>query len=397
MREHLIPAGETPFGFDAYLGRTLKPGQDFIGADDFMDFAAAVAAAQSGRRIILNVGDSSTAGWDTRVTVLNQERKADNKPLLSAFFRYPTYSDVLREQAGADYLVLNAGIPGHTSINTARRLQNLLGRFAAHGVSVAFVSIYCGNNDCQWEFNVEDKMKLRLSQRLPLFVDRLRARLSKPDTKRIRLRTNLRDYARNLNTMIDACRAHGAAPMIIVPEVPLYWEPGKRFVADQFPVDANMPGGSMVLAALARARELWQDVIGQDYSEAKISQLEKAMEMDFVVPRIKKAYRQALESTARDREVPLVRTRIPREQDDIDYFVDYCHPIGAANEAIAEQLLKTVDAYNEGNIRVSSAQPSVLYRLLDSRALEILLRPFGGSRRNRIDTDPTNQDIYTLY
>ncbi len=329
--DHLIPHGESPFTHDLYVGRLLRNGQDFIGESGFLSFADAVREVRdTGRKVVLNVGDSSVAGWDTRVTVENQERRRNQQPLLSAFFRYPTFSDLLRRELASDCVVLNAGVPGHTSLNTLRRLADLLKRFRDEGIQVDFVTVYVGNNDCQWERNIEDKYSLRTSRSLPLAVDKLRARMRKPDRDRVHLRTSRQDFKNNIRAILNCCRAHGAQPVVIVPETPLYWEPGKRFVADAYPVNADMPGGKMVLAALERAKETWAAALQQQWSEEKLHALEAAREMDFVVPRIKQPYRELLEAAARDLDAPIVRTSVPRETDDGAYFVDYCHPVGAA-------------------------------------------------------------------
>jgi lysophospholipase L1-like esterase len=396
--DHLIPAGETPFSSDPWFGRLLRPSQDFIGQDDFLTIEAAVAEIRAtGKKVILNVGDSSTAGWDTRVTIENQARRKAGQPLLSAFFRYPTYSDLLRDEIGDRYVVLNAGIPGHTSINALRRLQYLLQQFASAGIRCDYVSIYIGNNDCQWENNVEDKSRLRSSLLLPVAIDRLRLKIERPDSSRIRLRTNLRDFQKNVRAMLRACRMHGALPIIIVPEVPLYWEPGKRFVAELFPVDATQSGGAMVIAALTRAHALWEAALPQPWSAAKQKSLEAACEMDFVVPRIKRRYRAALEAVACDMEVPLVRTSVPREQNDSAWFIDYCHPVGVANQAIKTELAKTVEAYTSGRLTTASARPRLMFSLLDSRFVEFLASRFKSTRRPAAEVESEHKDIYTLY
>jgi lysophospholipase L1-like esterase len=398
IEEKLIPVGDTPFGNDPYLGRTLKPGQDFIGANGFISFTDAIAEIKANKKpIVLNIGDSSTSGWDTQVTIENQERKANNQPLLSAFFRYPNYSDLLRKQLGNEYTILNAGIPGHTSINGRRRLKQLLNQFQSNGITADYVSIYYGNNDCQWEFNVEDKAKLRSSRLTPLFIDRLRLKMQQPDTKHIRLRTNKRDFAYNIRNMLSICINHGAAPMLILPEVPLYWEPGKRFVRENFPVNETMPGGKMVLAALARSLQLWNLVIDEPWSEEKHTSLEAAREMDFVIPRIKKVYREALETTAREMGIPLVRTSFPKEENDGEYYVDYCHPIGAANVAIAGEIAKTLEGYQNGRIGNNIGKTPLIYRILDSPFIDLVASRLAGSGKKSTDEDPTNKDIYTLY
>jgi len=259
------------------------------------------------------------------------------------------------------------------------------------------VSIYIGNNDCQWENNVEDKSRLRSSLLLPVAIDRLRLKIERPDSSRIRLRTNLRDFQANVRAMLHACRAHGAAPIVIIPEVPLYWEPGKRFVAELFPVDATQPGSAMVTAALSRAHALWEEALPQPWSAAKQKSLETAREMDFVVPRIKRGYRAALETVARDMEVPLVRTSVPQEQNDSAWFVDYCHPVGAANEAIASELAKTVDAYASGRLTTASTRPRLMFSLLDSRFVDFLASRFKSTRRPAAEAESEHKDIYTLY
>jgi hypothetical protein len=396
--EHLIPHGESPFRDDPYLGRQLLPGQDFIGASDFVSFDEAVREIRdSGKKVILNAGDSSTAGWDTRVTVENQQRRKREEPLLSAFFRYPTYSDLLRDDIGNDYIVLNAGIPGHTAINAQRRIHHLLHRFRTAGVKIDFVSLYIGNNDCQWERNIEDKHSLRSSLKTPLFVDRARAKRRKPDYKRIHLRTNQRDFRYLISKILVDCRGHGAVPVVIVPETPLYWEPGKRFVRDNYPVDPNMPGGAMVIAALEKAKEIWQQALQQEWSGGKLRALESAREMDFVIPRIKQSYRAILESVARDSEAPLVRPSVPRESDDGRYFVDYCHPIGETNRAIASEISKIVAKFEAGELTMNLSKPSLLYRFLDSRFMDGVANLITRSGQNTPKQSEENKDIYTLY
>ena len=398
LGDHLIPPGQTPFANDPYFGRLLLPGQDFIGASGFLSIDDVLEEIrQSGKRIILNIGDSSTAGWDTRVTVENQLRRKSGEPLLSAFFRYPTYTDLLRESVGDRFVVLNAGIPGHTSINALRRLRYLLDRFRRAGVQVGYVSIYIGNNDCQWENNIEDSSRLRTSELLPVAIDRLRLKFERPVTDRIRLRTNVRDFRANVRAMLRACQAHGAAPMVILPETPLYWEPGKRFVADLFPVDVEKPGGAMVTAALARASAIWTQALSMEWSAEKERALESARELDFVVPRIKRAYRRCLEEEAREMDVPTVRTVVPREQGDGEWFVDYCHPVGAGNEVIAADLKKTIDAYESGRVSVVQVRTRLLFRILDSRLVDILASTFRKTRPGSASAESENKDIYTLY
>jgi len=391
--KHLIESGQGPFTNDPWFGRQLLAGQDFINADDFLSLDDAAAQIKSaGKRVLLNIGDSSTAGWDTRVTVVNKQRKDEDKPLILAFFQYPTYSDVLRDKTN-DLIVLNAGIPGHTTLQGLRRNRYLLQELKNRGVTVDFVSFYFGNNDCQWESNTEDKNTLR--SELPLFLDKRRIQKVKPDPARIHLRTHLSDFENNIRTMIRDARRFGAQPMLIMPETPIYWQPGYRFVADNFEIKQGAPGADMVGRALNKAMELWQNNKDAEWSNEKQRALEEAREIDFVIPRIKKTYRSTLESIAHNTDIPLVRTSIPREEDDIKYFVDYCHPIGDANVFIADKITDAIKACDDGRY-ANQASGSILVRLLDSPLFTFIGRLNSRSKKNSAQNDE-HEDIYTLF
>ena len=393
--KHLIAHGKKPFTNDPWFGRQLLPGQDFIGEADFLSLDDAAAEIKaSNKRVLLNIGDSSTAGWDTRVTAVNKQRLKKEEPLILAFFQYPNYSDVLRQQAGEQLIVLNAGIPGHTTLQGVRRNRKLLEGLKERGITPDYVSFYFGNNDCQWENNVEDKYLVRSN--LPLFLDKQRIKHRKPDFERIHLRTNLRDFEANVRMMLRDARHFGAIPMVILPETPIYWEPGFRFVADNFLIKDDSPGANMVNAALAKATKLWENAKDTDWSVQKAADLSKASELDFVIPRIKTAYRKVLESVARNANVPLVRTRIPREDNDIEYFVDYCHPIGDANVQIATKLQEMIKACDEGHYADAGERGSLLMRLLDSNLFGFIGRVLSRGKSSSTDSDASD-DIYTLY
>jgi lysophospholipase L1-like esterase len=397
---NLIPAATSPFRKDNWLGRTLLEGQDFLASDGFLSLTDAVnQIRQSGKRVILNIGDSSTSGWDTRVTVENKKRKEEGQPLLSAFFRYATYSDLLRKELDEEFIVLNAGIPGHTTLQGIRRLNSLLSALKKESVRVAYVSIYFGNNDSQWERNEEDKQKLLLTRFLPLSIERKLAKRksAEADNKYLRLRTNLRDFAANYHAMIRACRRYGAVPILVIPETPLYWKPGARFVAENYEHDPDCPGFGMVSRALGRSLEIWGDVISDDFSKEKIDQLEMARELDFIVPRIKKGHIAVIEDVARNEEVLLVKISIPRASDDIDYFVDYCHPIGVANEMIAAELKQTIMTLDHAPVARSHRHGSLLVRILDSRLFDYIGALLSKSGKRKASEGDVDKDIYTLY
>ena len=106
--KHLIPLGEDRFINHPWFGRQFMPGQDFIGPDGFISLdEAAETARNSGKRIILNIGDSSTAGWDSRVGLENKKRRANELPLILPLFQYSTYSELLRDKVGNELVVLS--------------------------------------------------------------------------------------------------------------------------------------------------------------------------------------------------------------------------------------------------------------------------------------------------
>ena len=80
-------------------------------------------------------------------------------------------------------------------------------------------------------------------------------------------------------------------------------------------------------------------------------ELGKASEMDFVVPIIKWEHRIILREVAYEQEVSLVSTYLDRSEDDIRYFIDYCHPIGDANKKIAEEIGRVIEEYETGQLK----------------------------------------------
>ena len=390
--KHLIPLGEDRFINHPWFGRQFMPGQDFIGPDGFISLdEAAETARNSGKRIILNIGDSSTAGWDSRVGLENKKRRANELPLILPLFQYSTYSELLRDKVGNELVVLNAGIPGHTTLQGLRRNRMLLSALKARGVSPDYVSFYFGDNDSQWENNVEDKYRLR--SHLPRFLDMKRVKSRKPDTQRIHLRTSLPDFEANMRTMVRDARHFGAAPILILPQTPIYWKPANRYVSDNFVIQDDAHAGHLVTAALAKATQLWEQAKDTAWSTKKDHDLRMARELDFLVPRVKAAYRRTLESLSRDMDLPLIDITVPREQNDANLFVDYCHPINQAGSMIIDQLIEAIEACDEGQYRSSS---SLLTRFLSTPAMDFVDRLLP-RRHPSITVGEDNLDISSLY
>ncbi len=149
---------EVPFVPDRYLGHTMPKDRDFIGESDYINLESMIEEIKgSGKKIILNIGDSSTSGWDSNVVTENKVRLERGEELESAFFRYKTYSDCLRDQIGDQFIVINAGVPAHTSLQGRRRLEKLVTGFKNQEIKIDYITAYYGNNDSVWEENREDK------------------------------------------------------------------------------------------------------------------------------------------------------------------------------------------------------------------------------------------------
>lgn len=335
---HLLKEG-TSFRPHRYLYRVLQPDQDFLNQDGFSSYAETVKRVLgSGKKVVLSIGESSTSGWDTTITPINRQRKSQGLAPISAFFRYKNYTDLLRDRIGDDYEVLNAGIPGHTVLSGVRRFKLLRDALSRDGVRIDFVVIHFGNNDCLWEGNFRDRFHLAPIARMPSALEQQRLKLFPRQKSRIVLRTSAADFGRYNAQLVRLVRKINAIPILIKPEIPIYWSPGRRYVDFDFEARAKLPGGPLVMAKLDEARKLWSAAIAKPHSEGKIRMLQYAAELDFVVPRIKSAYVAELCRVADSTSTTLIQTPVRRDADEQLYFVDYCHPREIINTQIAEQI-----------------------------------------------------------
>ncbi|MDD5178554.1 MAG: GDSL-type esterase/lipase family protein [Candidatus Nanoarchaeia archaeon] len=295
----------------------------------------------TGYPVILNIGDSSTSGWDS-----NKVNENPNSP----FFNYKTYSDLLREQLFAN--VINAGVPGYTSYQGRKYLEVLLKKIAEENVNTDYVTIYFGNNDCTYN-QIEDKV--RLDHKKPSFGS-LGERVTAEDCKE-----NLRD-------MIETTLEYGAKPVLIAPVIRYDWEPGIR--ADQHREESleilKKLNGSQLAKEIEMARELYEQ-----------GRYKQACEADRILPRLKKDYREAILQTARETKTDLIDVQKQIPVTNSSYFADYCHPLEPVNQMIVDEFSK---------IR----ERDVFHKPFSEKVKNL----FGKSKTKNIGAPP---DIYTLY
>lgn len=302
----------TLFEHDVDLGFRFPQGglvskNGFVSLDDLLGRLK----QDSSKRVVLNVGDSSTSGWDSNRTFLG------NKDSTAPFFTYKTYSDLLEEQFSAH--VINAGVPGYTSYQGKKKLERLLKQLAFEEVAVAYVTIYLGNNDGTYN-KIEDKER----------IDRKCASI-----KHHGERVTVADYQRNLTAMIELAREYGARPVLIVPAVRYDWEHGIR-------ADKHREESLEILRRFQRT-PLGEEVRTAQYYFQR-GDYRKALEWDRVLPRLKMKYRKALFTVAKRTRTPVVdvQKQIPTPCPP-EYFADYCHPKEPINQMIIDQLAALVE------------------------------------------------------
>ncbi len=296
--------GEENIGFRLLGGR-------LISSKGFVMLEEKIQRIRGGYPTFLNMGDSSTSGWDS-----NRAFKG-NQDINAPFFSYKTYSTLLEEQLFAN--VINAGVPGYTSYQGKKYLEFLLKRISLAGVKVDYVTIYFGNNDCTYN-QYEDKV--RLDAKMP----------SKSSSGE---RVTLIDYQRNLRSMIETCKDYGVKPIVIVPPIHYNWEPGIRadkHREESLDVLQNLDNPQLA-RELEKAREFYQQ-----------SRFKESCEADRVLPRLKSGYRKALLHVVKEKKTSLidVQSQIPLTENG-GYFADYCHPLEKVNQMIVNRIREIRD------------------------------------------------------
>lgn len=298
------------FEADEELGFCF-PGRKLIGTQQFYSLEEIIESVRRNnyRKNILNIGDSSTSGWDS-----NKVFKRNQDPL-APFFNYKTYSDLLAETT-CFWNVINAGVPGYTSYQGKKYLSQLLRKLSKEGIRVDYVTIYFGNNDCTYN-QIEDKVSLD-------------GKVCSSENRGERVAVG--DYERNLGDMIEIVKDYGAKPILIVPLAHYDWEPGIR--SDKYRQESlealAQLNGSYLQKELEEAREL--------YSAGRYKE---ACEKDRLIPRLKQRYRKIIFRVAKKTgtEIIDIQDQILLT-DNAEYFADYCHPLEKVNKMILEKIEK---------------------------------------------------------
>lgn len=332
------------FERDAKLGHRLKGGS-FVGVySPGLVFLKQIIEdpRRKGRIVVLNLGDSSTSGWDSDVIEENAERLKRGKKLRSPFQGYKTYSDILAEDSRL--YVINAGVPGFSSLQGARYLRRLLDEFKRVGVHVDVVTVYFGNNDSAWNGNIKDRYQLPESG---LQLHLLRVVDQAAWWFRVVTRVTASEYAGHIREIIGVCREAGVHVIPLEPVVQRVWQPGLRTRVRKDEVEKLLTGlrGTEVKNLLVHAQELFSQGM-RALSAGEIDRarqlLEQAREEDYIVPRIKEGHMRALHEVADREGVTLVSVKEKVPLNDSAFFRDYCHPVDPANRLFADALMAII-------------------------------------------------------
>ncbi|MEA3414214.1 MAG: GDSL-type esterase/lipase family protein [Nanoarchaeota archaeon] len=300
------------FSTNSGLGFVVCEGK-FPTEEDFISFEEVVKKIKKNQhfKLILNMGDSSTSGWDSDAITNTKKIKNCKKP----FFNYKTYSDILRKEG---FNVINAGVSGYSSYQGVKYTKQLLKKLAKEKIIVDCVTIYFGNNDSVYS-PVEDKSCIDYK---------------KPSPQNLYRRVSTLDYEKNILEIINTIREYGSAPAIIVPARRYDWKPGLRSLKHKYEYKngfKKLPEGILKRNLLNAEKQYLK------------GNLKKAYSLDIFLPRIKDDYIKILKKISRKHKTPLINIqhKIPINKTD-KLFCDYCHPLEHLNKEIANEIKKIV-------------------------------------------------------
>ncbi len=279
--------------------------------------------------LVLNLGDSSTWGWG-----LVDRRNA--------------YATVLNQLLPKDVTSINLGVPYYSSLEGLKYLQEMLPRYAERVVGV---TLYFGNNDATENGSTDEATLERLSQTNGL-QNELTSRFAlyrllrsvatgfqagRPNDK---VRVSPDQYEANLRAMIELCQRYGIPVVVIEPRVPLSWQPAHIKYSVSLKDRVRNPWTS---AELAESEKLYQLGLEQVYRQNDSYEplLQQAVEHDWVIPRIKSAWRNRLRAFDQMPGVKVVRLSDAWILGEYPYaFEDYCHPSTRSHDQIAVEVAK---------------------------------------------------------
>jgi lysophospholipase L1-like esterase len=331
------------FEYDKELGHRLRGG-GFVGVYEprIVSLTELVQdSRREGRFTVLNLGDSSTSGWDSNIVTENAERVKAGLPLKSPFHRYKTYSDVMAEDE--KLYVINAGVPGYSSLQGCVYLEKLLSQFASVGIKIDLVTVYFGNNDSIWNGNIEDKYVVS-GGGYQLHLFRLFQQIK--SGSHVQPRVVEKDYYNNLLELSAVCRRRDLEVVFIEPLVPRLWPPGVRASGrhEDAEIHASDLAGTKVGELLLASQQLYAQGVSEFENSNVLPALDlltEAREIDYVVPRIKEGHVKELKAVASEsgRRLVSVSDRVPL--DDREFFIDYCHPIEPGNRLLVDGLINS--------------------------------------------------------
>ncbi len=279
-------------------------------------------------RLVLNLGDSSTWGWG-----LNDQRHA--------------YPHLLNNHLPPGVHSVNLGVPGYSSLQGLQYLDELLMRYSGR---IAVVTIYFGNNDATENGGPDStrmagqrttlaKTRQILLKYLPLarVLDKMIARF-RPSSSNVKPRVSPGAYANHIAKMISRLQQSGIKAILIEPPVHLTWKPGH--LTHMFSLVPKITG-DFSRNEMTSSQTLYRAGMKELYAQDDTCEqtLMDAVEHDWVVPRIKAAWKDELVRVSSETETPLVSIQRPFIEAEFPwFFVDYCHPSATTHAAIAKLI-----------------------------------------------------------
>lgn len=279
-------------------------------------------------QLLLHFGDSSTWGWGLR------DRSQAYPAALAALVPSGVHS-------------VNLGVPGYSSLQVLRYMESVVPVLQGRIIGI---TVYVGNNDATVE-DATDDARLRwqpvaqLTGRLfPLCWTLLQPIVTLTRSDYREPRVSPVSYRENLEKMAALVRSCRIPIVVIIPPVPLAWKPGNiTFSTSLAPRVRNSWVSSELNLALHYHDHGTNEIA--NHAPGCDDWLPMALEHDWVVPRIKRAWRDQLLNSAQLKEVKLLITPEVSLEAEYGYFwfTDYCHPDSLLHNYIANRIARILE------------------------------------------------------